>query len=353
MPDDVYDVLVIGGGQAGLAAGYHLKRARLSFRILEAAPRVGDSWRRRYRSLTLFTPRAFSELPGLRLPGNPEGYPSRDEFADYLESYASAHGLSVDLDAEVVRLTRDDLGFRLRIRDGSEVSAKAVIVAAGAFRKPLRPGISKGLDESVVQLDAEAYSGPEDVPPGKVLVVGDGATGRDIAVELAISREVILATGKPRKLFPERILGRSVWWWLSKLGLMRAGPRSFLGRLMRKSDPFPDRGRSIEALRSRGVQIVGRLVSSKDRTAAFEDRSRVEVGAVVWTVGYRDELDWIDIPGATDERGTPVHDGGVSPVRGLFFLGRPWQRNRASALVMGVGDDAEMVVDQVRQTMTT
>lgn len=353
MPDDVYDVLVIGGGQAGLAAGYHLKRTRLSFRILEAAPRVGDSWRRRYRSLTLFTPRTFSELPGLRLPGDREGYPSRDEFADYLESYASAHGMPVDLNAEVVQLTRDNLGFRLRIRDGSEVSSKAVIVAAGAFRKPLRSVVSQGFNASVVQLDAEAYRGPEDVPPGKVLVVGDGATGRDIAVELAISHEVILATGKPRKLFPERILGRSVWWWLSKLGLMRVGPKSLVGRMMRESDPFPDRGRSIEALRSRGVQIVGRLVSSKDRTAEFDDGSRVEVGAVVWSVGYRDELDWIEIPRATDDQGAPVHDGGVSPVRGLFFLGRPWQRNRASTLVMGVGDDAEMVVDQVRRTMAT
>ncbi len=353
MPDDVYDVLVIGGGQAGLAAGYHLKRARLSFRILEAVPRVGDSWRRRYRSLTLFTPRAFSELPGLRLPGDRDDYPSRDDFADYLESYASAHALPVDLDAEVVRLTRDDHGFRLRIRDGSEASARAVIVAAGAFRKPLRPGISKGFDGSVVQLDAEACHGSEDVPSGKVLVVGDGATGRDIAAELAITHEVLLATGKPRKLFPERVLGRSVWWWLTKLGLMRVGPKSLVGRMMRESDPFPDRGRSIETLRSLGVRIVGRLTSSKDRTAVFDDGSRVEVGAVVWSVGYRDELDWIEIPGATDERGAPVHDEGVSPVRGLFFLGRPWQRNRASALVMGVGDDAKIVVDQVRRTITT
>jgi putative flavoprotein involved in K+ transport len=353
MPDNVYDVLVIGGGQAGLAAGYHLKRARLRFRILEAAPRVGDSWRRRYRSLTLFTPRAFSELPGLPLPGDPAGYPSRDEFAGYLESYASAHGLPVYLNAEVVRLTRDDLGFRLRVRDGSEHTAKAVIVAAGAFRKPLQPMVSKGFDASVVQLDAETYSGPEDVPPGKVLVVGDGATGRDIAAELAVTHEVILATGKTRKLFPERILGKSVWWWMTKLGLMRLGPRSFVGRLMRRSDPFPDRGRSIEALRSRGLQIAGRLISSKDRTAEFDDGSRVEVGAAVWSVGYHDELDWIEIPGVTDSRGAPVHDGGVSPIRGLFFLGRPWQRNRASALVMGVGDDAEIVVNQVRQTMAT
>jgi putative flavoprotein involved in K+ transport len=213
--------------------------------------------------------------------------------------------------------------------------------------------VSKGFDASVVQLDAETYSGPEDVPPGKVLVVGDGATGRDIAAELAVTHEVILATGKTRKLFPERILGKSVWWWMTKLGLMRLGPRSFVGRLMRRSDPFPDRGRSIEALRSRGLQIAGRLISSKDRTAEFDDGSRVEVGAAVWSVGYHDELDWIEIPGVTDSRGAPVHDGGVSPIRGLFFLGRPWQRNRASALVMGVGDDAEIVVNQVRQTMAT
>ena len=346
------DVLVIGGGQAGLAAGYHLKRSRLDFRILEAAPRVGDSWRRRYRSLTLFTPRAFSQLPGLRLTGKPDGYPSRREFADYLEHYASTLGLPVDLNAEVLRLTKDEgEGFRARLGDGSEVSARAVIVATGAFQMPLRPAVSKGFAGDVVQLDARTYRGPEDVAAGRVLVVGDGATGRDIASELAATHETLLATGKPRRLFPERILGKSVWWWLRRLGLMRVGADSLLGRMMQRVDPFPDRDRSVAALQAHGVRLVGRLVAAQGRAASFADGTGIDIDAVVWSVGYRDDLDWIAIPAVTDDCGAPVHDGGVSPVRGLFFLGRPWQRNRASALVMGVGDDAEIIVDQVTRTL--
>lgn len=352
MPDDQLDVLVIGGGQAGLAAGYHLKQAHVTFRILEAAPRIGDSWRRRYRSLTLFTPRAFSQLPGLGLSGDPDGCPARDEFADYLESYASTFGLPVDLNAGVVRLTREGEIFRARLGDGSEVSARAVIVATGAFQLPLRPAASTGFVREVVQLDAETYGSPEDVPPGWVLVVGDGATGRDIAAELATTHETLLSTGKPRKLFPERILGRSVWWWLRRLGLMRVGPDSFVGRMMRKADPFPDRDRSIRSLQGRGVRVVGRLVSTQGRIAGFSDGTQAEIDAVVWSVGYRDELKWIDIPGAADGHGSPVHERGVSPVSGLFFLGRPWQRNRASGLVMGVGDDAKLIVDQLARSIS-
>lgn len=352
MPEGMLDVLVIGGGQAGLAAGYHLQRAQLSFRILEAAARIGDSWRARYRSLTLFTPRAFSQLPRLRLTGDPEGYPSRNEFADYLESYAAIFKLPVDLNAEVVRLTHEDGTFRARLADGSEVRARAVVVAAGAFQKPLRPALSTGFDTSVVQLDAQTYRGPEDVPTERVLVVGDGATGRDIVFELAATHETFLAVGKPRKLFPERIVGKSVWWWLTRLGLMRVGPQSTLGRLMRRADPFPNRKRSVADLQSRGVRIVCRLVSADDRTATFSDAAYEKIDAVIWAIGYRDEMSWIEIPGAVDDRGSPVHVGGKSPVSGLFFLGRPWQRNRASALVMGVGDDARVIVDQVSRFLS-
>ncbi len=185
------------------------------------------------------------------------------------------------------------------------------------------------------------------MPPGRVLVVGDGASGRDIAMELGATHETYLAVGKPRRLFPERILGRSVWWWLKSLGLMRARPDGFLGRFMRRADPFPDRGRSLPTLEAKGVRIASRLVATEGRFASFADGIRTEVDAVVWAVGYHDDFGWLRIPGAKDAQGKVMHAAGVSPVPGLFFVGRPWQRNRASALVMGVGDDAEAIVRQI------
>jgi putative flavoprotein involved in K+ transport len=344
---DPLDVIVIGGGQAGLSAGYYLQHTGLAFRILDAAPRIGDSWRNRYHSLSLFTPRSFSQLPGMTLSGDPEHYPTRLEFAAYLEAYASRFSLPVLTNARVTRLTSEGGRFQARLQDGTELRARAVIIATGAFQRTQRPALGSRFGSQVTQIDADAYRRPDDTPGGRVLVVGDGASGRDIAADLAATRETLLAVGKPRKLFPERILGRSVWWWLRKLGLMRVRPTSRLGRIMQRIDPFPDRGRSLGALQTSGVRVMTRLVDAEGHEALFADGSRCDIDAVIWATGYRDELAWLDVAHAVDDTGAPVHRSGVSPVPGLYVLGRPWQRNRASALVMGAGRDAQILVTQL------
>lgn len=342
-------VLVIGAGQAGLAAGYHLRKAGLDFVVVERAPRIGASWRARYASLTLFTPRSFSQLPRLDLPGDPAGYATRDEFADYLEAYAKRMDLPVRLTSEVQRLERNEDGaFRATLDTGEHIAASHVIVATGAFQKVVIPPVAAGFDSTVVQLTVASYQEPSQIPDGPVLVVGDGASGRDIAVELAPSHEVFLATGKPRRLLPERFFGRSIWWWLSALGLLRVSGHSLIGRLMRRADPFPDRDRSIDSLKRKGIGIVPRLVETAGREAIFADGSRKEVASVIWAVGYQDNNDWLHIPKAKDRTGAILHQQGVSPVARLFFIGRPWQRNRASALVTGAGPDAEKIVGSIR-----
>lgn len=339
------DVLVIGAGQAGLAAGYHLARTKLSYLIVDRHPRIGDSWRCRYDSLTLFTPRAFSTLPGLALDGNPEGYSTRDEFADYLKTYASHFDLPVHLGNGVTRLERRADGrFAAQLDNGRQIIAEAVIVATGAFQKPIIPMIAADFDSAITQLTSESYHNPSDAPPGTALVVGDGASGRDIAAELVSTHDVLLAVGRRRRLFPERILGKSTWWWLRTLGLMRARPVSAIGRLMRRADPFPDRDRSLGDLQRMGVAISGRLVSANGRTVTFSDGSKRVVDSVVWCIGYRDDSAWLQVPGSKHSNGSFLQERGLAPVPGLFHLGRPWQRNRASALVMGAGEDASVVV---------
>ncbi|MER8550805.1 NAD(P)/FAD-dependent oxidoreductase [Mesorhizobium sp. M0976] len=353
MADGRLDVLVIGAGQAGLATGYHLKRRSLDFYIIEQSTRVGDSWRKRYESLTLFTPRAFSALPGLPLADDPDGYPSREEFADYLQDYAARWRLPVATSVRVVELTRDGGDFLAMLSDGSTARSRSVVVATGGFQNPTRPAIAAGFDASVVQFDPESYRNPQSTPPGRVLVVGDGASGRDISAELAATNDTFLAVGKPRRLFPERILGRSVWWWLKKLGLMRARSGSLPGRIMRRADPFPDRGRSLPALRAASVCIVPRLVGAEGRIAALADGTRIEVDAVVWAIGYRDDFNWLRVPEAKDADNKILYADGVSPVSGLFFVGRSWQRSRASALVMGAGDDAAAIVQRISLTRSS
>ncbi|HZF58937.1 MAG TPA: NAD(P)/FAD-dependent oxidoreductase [Rubrobacter sp.] len=346
------DVLVIGGGQAGLAMGYHLKQAGHQFRILERHPRIGDSWRNRHDSLVLFTPRAYSALPGLPVPGDPDGYPNKDEMADYLEHYANYFELPVSTETGIRSLTQANGGFRARTDAGEIIDARAVVLATGAFQRPAIPAVSRRLSPDVLQLTTESYKRPGQIPPGRVLVVGDGATGRQVAVELAATHEVLLATGRPRRVSPQRILGRSVFWWMDRLGILRASRETRVGRYLMNADPFPGKDLNLGRLRRRGVRVVGRLLGVDGKSVAFADGETAEVDAVIWATGYRDDSRWVSIPEVKDARDGFVHRRGVSAVPGVYFVGRSWQWTRGSALLAGVGDDAAYVVRQIDERLS-
>ena len=258
----VIDVLVIGGGQAGLATAHWLKRLGPSFQVVDAAERIGDSWRKRYASLTLFTPRAFSGLPGLTPSGDPAGYATGREFGDYLERYAEKFALPVRSNQRVTRLARSESGFVAELHTGERITASTVIVASGGFQSPLVPSIAADLSEGVQQLSAASYTVPADVSGQRVIVVGDGATGRDIATDLAGSRKVWLACGRPRCLLPEKVLGIGTWRWLRALGLLQADTDSPVGRFMRKADPFPHRQRDLIHLGKLGVELRPRVLAA-------------------------------------------------------------------------------------------
>jgi putative flavoprotein involved in K+ transport len=341
------DVLIIGGGQAGLAMGSGLKETPLSFRIVERHPRIGDSWRNRYASLVLFTPRAYSALPGLAVPGDPEGYPTKDEMADYLESYSERFDLPLAPGTGIVRLERVDGGFRATTEAGEPIYSRAVVLATGAFQRPAIPPISKGLSKEVTQLAPEDYRTPGQLAAGRVLVVGDGATGRQIALELTANHEVLLAAGRPRRVSPDRILGRSVFWWMDRLGVLRASRESRIGRFLMKADPFPGKHLELDELRQRGVEVVGRVTAAKGKSVSFADGKAAEVDAVVWATGYRDDTDWVDIPEAKDDQGNFMHYRGISPLPYLCFVGRSWQWTRGSALFAGVGEDAAYLTEHL------
>jgi putative flavoprotein involved in K+ transport len=344
----VLDVLVIGAGQAGLAAGYWLSRRRVRYQIVERASRVGDSWRRRWDSLTLFTPVAHSSLPGLAMSGQPHAYPTRDEVADYLESYARHFRLPIRFSDGVRSLSREPSGFSAVLDSGHRLRSVAVIVATGAFQVPVVPPVARDLSPWVAQLTPNTYRNPEATPDGRVLVVGDGATGRQIALELSgAGRHVTLATGRSRRVTPPRIAGRSIFWWLSRTGAMTAHRDSPLGRYLRRSDPFPGRHLSLSVLATHGIDIRGRLEGFSGAKPRFADRTAGSVEVVVWATSYADDTDWLRVAGATDAAGRVIETDGVAPVRGLYYVGRSWQRSRGSALLLGVGADARHVVDHI------
>jgi putative flavoprotein involved in K+ transport len=215
-----HDVVVVGGGQAGLAIGHYLAQHGRKFTILEAADQPATAWRGRWDSLRLFTPARYSGLPGLTFPGDPDSYPGRDDIVDYLTGYARHFDLPVELGSRVRAISRSERGYLVELEDRS-YSAPQVVIATGPFQVPFVPSIADELEPDVVQLHSTQYRAPQDVPDGPVLVVGGGNTGFQIAEELSGSREVHLSIGSRQTPLPQRVLGRDLFWYLDKTGLIR------------------------------------------------------------------------------------------------------------------------------------
>jgi putative flavoprotein involved in K+ transport len=342
--DPQLDVIVIGGGQAGLAVAWHLTRRRLRFVVLEAADQLGHSWRTRWDSLRLFSPAQYDALPGMAFPAPADTYPGKEAVADFLRDYAGAFDLPVRLGNRVNALTRDGDGFE--VRTGEEIlRAGQVVVATGPFRRPFLPDAAGGFDASVTQIHSADYCNPQSLPPGPVLVVGAGNSGLQIAEELAATRQVDVAAGEKVPALPQRLLGRDLFWWLTRLRFMRVNTSTRLGRRLQARGEFVI-GTNRRRLKRAGVRFRPRLVTAQGRSARFADGGSLDVGVVVWATGYRPDYSWIAIPGATAE-GRVTHRRGVTDVPGLYFLGLSWQYTRGSALLGFVADDAAYLAEQI------
>jgi putative flavoprotein involved in K+ transport len=341
-----YDVVVVGGGQAGLALGYFLARDGRRFAILEAADAPAAAWRKRWDSLRLFTSARYDSLPGLPFPGDPDAYPGRDEVVDYLTSYAEHFDLPVELDSEVLAVRSGDKGFLVELRDRT-YAADQVVVATGPFQTPHVPRLAEGLDPEVWQAHSTGYRRPSDVPEGTVLVVGGGNTGFQIAKELSTTHKVILSVGSRQKPLPQRLAGRDLFWWLTKTGLIHKTVESRLGKRLKDRDTLI--GSSPRKITRRyGVELKPRALAASGRTVRFEDGSEVEVDAVIWATGYLPDYSWIDLP-IFDSDGRLRHRRGVTDVPGLYFLGLTWQHTRGSALVGWVKDDAQFIAERIAE----
>jgi putative flavoprotein involved in K+ transport len=341
---DKNDVVVIGAGQAGLAIGSLLARRGKRFVILDGADSVGAAWRNRWDSLVLFTPRRYDALPGLAFPGEPDGYPTRDEVIAYLEQYAAAFELPIELQSEVRSLTRRDGRFLIEV-DDRLLEADQVVVATGPFQSPNVPALADRLDPGLFQVHSVDYRRPHDVPSGRVVVVGGGNTGFQIAKELSAAHDVHLAIGTRQTPLPQRLLGRDLFWWLTKLGLLSKTVDSRIGRRASHRDTLiGSRPRELEG--RFGVDLRPRVIDASGRTVSFADGSELDVDAVIWATGYRPDYSWIDVP-VLDEHGRPRHRRGVTEVPGLYFLGLSWQYTRGSALLGWVGEDAEFIAGKI------
>jgi putative flavoprotein involved in K+ transport len=346
-----HEVVVVGGGQAGLAMGWHLARQGRHFTILDAASEPAAAWRQRWDSLTLFTPARYDGLPGLPFPGDPDHHPTRDEVVAYLTEYAGRFELPVTLDSRVtaIRAAGDD-GHVVEVGDGRTYAAEQVVVATGPFQVPFTPPSAGGLDPAVVQLHSTGYRRPSDLPDGPALVVGGGNTGFQIAEELVASRQVHLSIGTRQTPLPQSLLGRDLFAFLTATGLIRASVETRLGRRLRGRETLI--GSSPRRARRIGVRLHPRVTSTDGPTVSFEDGSRVAPASVVWATGFRPDHAFIQAP-VFDEDGRVRHVRGVTGSPGLYVLGLPWQHTRGSALLGWVGDDAEFLAGRIAEHAAT
>ena len=335
------EVIVIGGGQAGLAIGRLLADQGRDFVILEAAAVPAATWRERWDSLVLFTPVRYDSLPGKPFPGDPDHYPTRDEVVAYLEDYA--RDLPVELDSRVTAVRQAGDGYIVELGDRS-YETDQVVVATGPFQRPAVPPITARLDREVAQLHSTQYRNPDALPTGRILVVGGGNTGFQIAEELAASREVHLAIGARQTPLPQRILGRDLFRYLEALGLMRKSVETRLGSRLRHRETLI--GSSPRGIRRYGVRLHPRAADAAGGEVTFSDGERLTVDAVIWATGFKVDHSWIDIP-VFDDSGQAQHRRGVTSAPGLYLLGMQWQYTRGSALLGWVKEDAQYIAEQI------
>jgi putative flavoprotein involved in K+ transport len=339
-----FETVIVGGGQAGLATGYHLARLGRSFVILDAGARVGDPWRGRWDSLRLYTPARYSGLPGWPFPSDPFHYPARDEVADYLEAYAARFELPVRPGIRVDRLSRQGDQFLVAAGD-RRFEAANVVVAAGAYHHPRVPSFAAELDPAIRQLHSSAYRRPDQLRDGGVLVVGAGNSGAEIALELSASHPVWLSGRHPGNEPAragsrfDRVTTPAIWFAFSRvLSVDNPVGRRLRPKLLTAAAPLARvRRRDLAAA---GVERVPRTAGTRDGLPLLEDGRVLEVANVVWCTGFRHDFGWIDLP-VFDDDGEPRHDRGVvADQPGLYFVGLFFLSSVTSALVGGVGRDA-------------
>jgi putative flavoprotein involved in K+ transport len=348
------ETLVIGAGQAGLSTAYHLRKRHRECLVVDGLDRIGDNWRRHYDSLRLFTPSRADGLDGTPFPGDPWAFPTKDEFAAYLELYAVEHDLPVRMRTRVDRLgVRDGGGFTASL-GGEEITCDNVVVATGTFgRTPQVPALAGEIDPRIRQLHSSEYHRPDQLPAGPTLVVGASSSGLDIAYELAETRPTTLV-GPDRGNIP---LEWGSWRFRAAFPaiefafnhvLTRRTPMGRTAMQQLRHHGVPQLRVKRSHLAARGVEwVTEHVVGAADGLPCLEDGRAFEVAGIVWATGFRQVFDWIDLPLPVED-GWPVeYRGVVDAVPGLYFCGLAFQYCFASGEVNGVGRDAAYLADRI------
>lgn len=347
-----FETVIVGGGQVGLAAGYHLKRRGMEHVILDAGKRVGDPWRERWPSLRLYTPAKYDELPGMRFPGRRTAFPSANEMADYLEAYAERFELPVRSGIRVDGLSRNGERYVVSA-DGQRFEAENVVVATGVMQVPIVPEFASDLDARIRQLHSSDYRGPEQLQPGTTLVVGASHSGGDIAWEIAHTHPTILA-GRDTGQLPVSVESRAA-------GLVAPVLKRLAKHVLTVDTPI---GRKIKPeIRAHGAPLlrhrkadldaVGvervyvRVAGARGGLPLLADGRVLDAANVIWCTGFRSDYSWIDLPLEYEGAYPKQYRGAADGLPGLYFLGMTFLHSFASMVVFGAGREAKWVVEHI------
>jgi putative flavoprotein involved in K+ transport len=403
MPVQEIEVLVVGGGQAGIAMSEHLSTRGIDHVVLERH-RIAERWRsERWDSLVANGPAWHDRFPGRAFELDADGFASKEQVADYFVGYAEQIGAPVRTGVEVrsVRKHAGRPGFRVQTSEG-DYDARYVVAATGAFQKPVIPALVPE-DAGLLQLHSSAYRNAAQLPEGAVLVVGAGSSGVQIAAEIQRSgRQVLLSVG-PHDRPPRRYRGRDFCWWLGVLGKWELTTPPQGAEHVTIAVSGADGGRTVDFrdLAEEGITLVGRTEAYEDGVVRFApdlaqnvhrgdasyldlleeadayverngadlpeepeakvlgpdpdsivhpisqvDLADAGVRSIVWATGFTGDYGWLQVD-AFDDRGRPQHQRGVSTEPGVYFLGLPWQSRRGSSFIWGVWHDAQYLADAI------
>ncbi|MGA9588691.1 MAG: NAD(P)/FAD-dependent oxidoreductase [Salegentibacter sp.] len=342
------DFVIVGAAQAGLSMAWYLRKMKKDFLIVDKEEEIGASWLNRWDSLTLFTPSEFNNLPGMDFPAEKGHYPSKHEVASYFKAYAEKFDFPVKLNTFISKIDKKEDHYLLKSPQG-DLQAKNVVIATGPFHIPYTPPFAKKIAPEIFQIHSNYYKNKSQLQAGKAMVVGAGDSGFQILDEISEEgRPTYFSGSTDVRVLPQEILGKTLWWWFTKIGFLSFSRDTWLGKKLSRTKQ-PVIGTDVKGILKReNVISVGKTKDAEKIRILTEKEELTDVKNIVWATGYRPNFEWIDGLQLTKD-GYPKHHRGVSSKKGLYFIGLPWLHTRGSATLGGIRKDAEYLAQYISE----
>jgi putative flavoprotein involved in K+ transport len=340
------DFVIVGGAQAGLSMAYYLNKMSKDYVVVDKEKEVGASWLNRWDSLKLFTSSEFNKLPGMEFPAEKGYYPTKKDVAEYFKNYVAEFDIKIRLNTLIEHISQREDYFILKHQNG-EIHCKNVVIATGPFHIPYTPSFSKKISTAIFQIHSNYYKNPRQLQEGPAMVVGAGDSGFQILDEISQTNRTTYFSGATNvRVLPQEILGKTLWWWFTKIGFLSFSRNTWLGKKLSESKQ-PIIGTDVKGILKReNVIPVGKTKDAKGEIIITENRKIEGLKNIVWATGYRPNFSWIEGLELSKD-GYPKHNRGISNIKGLYFIGLPWLHTRGSATLGGIKKDAQYLANYI------